>query len=166
MMIGRVRPWLLVLAVSTASLGCGKGETASSSTAASGASATTVSSPATVKPAASISFVDVASGKVLGDSTGLPLYALETDAAGTGACTDACAQKWPPVAPATATAAPGIDSSKVGEITRADGSKQLTYFGKPLYTFVGDNPGVATCQGGDGKWWLLNADGTLNKKPA
>ena len=151
------------LAVMVVASGCGSKETSSGSPSTVAPAATT---PATAKPSGSISFVDVASGKVLGDPTGLPLYALETDTAGTGACSAECAQKWPPLPASTANVAPGIDQAKVGEITRSDGVKQLTYAGKPLYTFVGDNPGVATCQGGDGKWWLLNADGTLNKKPS
>lgn len=160
----RASALVVAAAVMVAAGGCGSKETPTSSAATT--VPPTTAAPATVKPSGSISFVDVASGKVLGDPTGLPVYALETDVAGIGACITDCAKKWPPVPASKASVAPGIDQAKVGEITRGDGITQLTYDGKPLYTFVGDNPGVATCQGGEGKWWLLNADGTLNKKPA
>ncbi|MBI2705296.1 MAG: hypothetical protein HYX32_08420 [Actinobacteria bacterium] len=157
------KPLALALLTSTVLLAACASSTATSSTATTTSPATT---GRTVRPVGSLSFLDVASGKVLGTPDGLPVYALETDVAGTGTCTSACAEKWPPVRPSAALVAPGIDQAELGEITRSDDTKQMTYAGRPLYTFIGDGPGVATCQGGDGTWWLVNADGTLNKKPA
>jgi predicted lipoprotein with Yx(FWY)xxD motif len=49
---------------------------------------------------------------------------------------------WPPVT-GTAAAGPGLPG-RVGTITRTDGSRQLTYNGHLLYTYVGDTaPGQA-----------------------
>jgi len=123
-------------------------------------------SPGTVTATGSISFVDVGSGRVLGDPTGLPLYANETDTDGAGACGDTCAPRWRPLPASDATPAPGIDASRIGAITRPDGTRQLTYAGRPLYRCTDDRPGRATCQGSEGAWWLLGADGSLNKEPA
>jgi len=48
----------------------------------------------------------------------------------------------------SATAGSGVDSSKLGTITRPDGSTQVTYNGKPLYLFASDtSAGQATGQG-------------------
>lgn len=99
-------------------------------------------------------------GDALALSDGQVLYAFESDTEGTGTCTDDCAVKWPPVEPSQATE---YEGAELGQITRADGTPQLTVNGLPVYTFSGDLPGEATCQGGDGVWWILTTDGQLNK---
>jgi predicted lipoprotein with Yx(FWY)xxD motif len=72
---------------------------------------------------------------VLVDAKGMTVYTFDKDVANSGksACTGPCAQNWPPVpAVSTQPAAP------YSAITREDGSRQLAYKGKPLYTFVKD----------------------------
>ena len=72
---------------------------------------------------------------VLVDAHGMTVYTFDKDVAGSGtrACTGGCAENWPPVnAGHAAVAAP------YSTVTRDDGSKQLAYQGKPLYTFVKD----------------------------
>ena len=79
---------------------------------------------------------EATAGKVLTNEQGMTLYVFKKDGVHTGrsACVGVCAQNWPPLAvPDGFTAGDGW-----GEITRSDGSKQLTYDGKPLYTFSGD----------------------------
>jgi hypothetical protein len=62
------------------------------------------------------------------------------------------------------TASGSAKASDLGTITRADGSKQVTYDGHPLYYFSGDSgPGTATGQGSDGfgaNWWLVTPAGS------
>jgi predicted lipoprotein with Yx(FWY)xxD motif len=64
------------------------------------------------------------------------VYVFDGDlsAPGTSTCNGACAAVWPSVAATAATTYP----APFGEITRSDGSFQLTYAGRPLYTFVVD----------------------------
>jgi len=72
---------------------------------------------------------------VLVDAKGMTVYTFDKDSANSGksACTGRCAENWPPVqAGSTTPAAP------YSVVTREDGSKQLAYKGKPLYTFAKD----------------------------
>jgi predicted lipoprotein with Yx(FWY)xxD motif len=61
-------------------------------------------------------------------------------------CNASCASVWPPVPPPNGTL-----SAPWSSFQRSDGSTQLAYKGKPLYTFVNDTqPGVATGNGLNG----------------
>ena len=62
-----------------------------------------------------------------------------------------------------ATAGSGVTASDIGSITRADGSKQVTYNGHPLYYFsldksAGDTKGQGSSNFG-AKWWILSPAG-------
>jgi predicted lipoprotein with Yx(FWY)xxD motif len=72
---------------------------------------------------------------VLVDARGMTVYTFDKDTPNSGqsACSGHCAENWPPVQ--AAAAQPGAPYSTV---TREDGSRQLAYNGKPLYTFVKD----------------------------
>ncbi|MGH3209327.1 MAG: COG4315 family predicted lipoprotein [Trebonia sp.] len=76
-------------------------------------------------------------GTVLTDQSGKTLYTPLQEASGVIKCTGSCLGFWFPVtvgngaAPRATTTLPGTLSS----IQRPDGSRQLTYNGKPLYTF-------------------------------
>jgi predicted lipoprotein with Yx(FWY)xxD motif len=69
------------------------------------------------------------------NASGFTVYAFDLDLSSPGqsACNGACAQNWPPV-----TAPSGTLPAPFGSITRQDGSSQLTYAGRPLYTFSFD----------------------------
>jgi predicted lipoprotein with Yx(FWY)xxD motif len=62
------------------------------------------------------------------------------------------------------TAGGGVQASDLGTTTRADGAKQVTYNGHPLYYFVGDSgAGMLNGQGSNGfgaKWWLVAPSGS------
>ena len=86
---------------------------------------------------------------ILVNAQGTTLYRYDRDSAGTSNCTGSCATAWPPLAATvgTLTAGSGVTGT-LATISRADGSKQVTYNGMPLYTFQQDaKPGDAT---GDG----------------
>ncbi|MFF9206125.1 SCO0930 family lipoprotein [Streptomyces sp. NPDC014986] len=101
-------------------------------------------------------------GKVVTDSLGLTLYRFDQDTAEPprSGCDGDCAETWPPVPADDATAGEGIDASLLGEVTRADGTKQLTVGGWPAYRYVKDvNAGDAKGQGVGGKWFALTPEG-------
>jgi hypothetical protein len=55
-----------------------------------------------------------------------------------------------------------VDNSKVGTITRSDGTTQVTYNGHPLYYFSGDKaPGDTNGQGVGGNWFTISPSGDL-----
>ena len=79
---------------------------------------------------------------LLTDSRGLTLYWFAPDTSTKSVCYGSCAAYWPP-ATGTPSAGPGVTGT-LGTITRTDGTRQATYDGHPLYTYVGDNaPGQA-----------------------
>ncbi|MET7683201.1 SCO0930 family lipoprotein [Streptomyces sp. NPDC005423] len=101
-------------------------------------------------------------GKVLSDGAGLTLYRFDADTASPpkSNCDGDCATAWPPVPAGDASAGAGIDKSLLGEVTRTDGTKQLTIGGWPAYRYVKDvNAGDVNGQGVGGKWFALAPDG-------
>ncbi|MGW1893608.1 SCO0930 family lipoprotein [Streptomyces sp. NPDC002004] len=101
-------------------------------------------------------------GKVLTDSAGWTLYRFDKDTAEPPAsnCDGDCAKAWPVVPADGAMAAPGVDPSLLGSVTRKDGSKQLTIDGWPMYRYAKDKkPGDVKGQGVGGIWWAAAPDG-------
>jgi len=79
---------------------------------------------------------------VLTNSKGLTLYVFAPDPRDKSTCYGSCAVYWPPV-PGPVSGAPGV-TGQFGTTTRTDGTKQATYNGRPLYTYVADSaPGQA-----------------------
>jgi predicted lipoprotein with Yx(FWY)xxD motif len=141
----------------------------SSGGSSGGAYGSAASSPAASAPAAgaaALTLRHTSLGTILTDGQGFTLYAFEADMGTKSACSGACAAAWPPVTTSAAhfTVAGGAAKSLVGETTRADGQRQLTYAGHPLYTFTGDGtPGSASGQGSEAfgaRWDVLTATGT------
>lgn len=101
-------------------------------------------------------------GKVLTDSAGMTLYRFDADTAEPpkSNCDGDCAEAWPPVPADDATAGAGIDESLLGEVTRSDGTKQLTIAGWPAYRYAKDTKaGETNGQGVNDKWFALAPDG-------
>jgi predicted lipoprotein with Yx(FWY)xxD motif len=69
-------------------------------------------------------------------SNGFAVYVFDLDLSkpGTSQCNNACAAHWPAIAPP----ATGTLSPPWATIARSDGTKQLTYGGRPLYAYVAD----------------------------
>ncbi|MGO9877386.1 MAG: hypothetical protein ACLPVY_26710 [Acidimicrobiia bacterium] len=111
--------------------------------AAYGAATTAASAPTSNGGTAATATVANATtklGVVLVDDKGMTLYTSSGDETpGTSSCTGACAKVWPPLTvTGTPTYAAGLTASKFSTITRTDGTRQLAYNGKPLYTFASD----------------------------
>jgi predicted lipoprotein with Yx(FWY)xxD motif len=87
------------------------------------------------------------SGRVLVDSAGKALYAADEEADSSVVCTGACTSFWVPLT--IDGSAPSGDSlpSELDVVEREDGTRQVTFDGKRLYTFVEDEPREVT---GDG----------------
>jgi predicted lipoprotein with Yx(FWY)xxD motif len=85
-------------------------------------------------------------GKVLVDAKGHALYMNDQERRGMVLCTGACLSFWKPL---TISGTPKGNSlpGKLAVAKRPDGSKQVTYNGKLLYSFALDKPGRVT---GDG----------------
>ena len=114
---------------------------------------------------ANVKATDIAPyGEILTTGTGMTLYLLTGDSPNASICTSACTAIWPPLTVTGAPiAGPGIVQKLLGTITRTDGSKQITYNGHPLYTFINDkSPGQVNGQGINhfgGLWYVVGATG-------
>ncbi|MFF3935513.1 SCO0930 family lipoprotein [Streptomyces phaeofaciens] len=105
-------------------------------------------------------------GKILTDGNGKTLYRFDSDTAEPpkSNCDGDCATAWPPVTADDVTAGDGIDKSLLGEVTRSDGTKQLTVAGWPAYYYAKDaSAGDTSGQGVGNKWFALTADGKKAK---
>ncbi|MDA0699896.1 MAG: c-type cytochrome [bacterium] len=105
---------------------------------------------------------DPALGAHVVDADGRTLYLFTKDDAGQSACTEACAQNWPPLlADGDVGAGEGIDAALLGTTERSDGGVQVTYGGWPLYAFVGDAAaGDVNGQARNDVWFAVAPDGT------
>jgi predicted lipoprotein with Yx(FWY)xxD motif len=103
-------------------------------------------------------------GRVLVDSRGQTLYLFEKDARGTSACSGLCTTYWPPLlTKGKPIASKGAHRSQLGSIRRADGTRQVTYAGHPVYLFSGDSKrgqtnGESLTDFGAG-WYVLSPAG-------
>jgi predicted lipoprotein with Yx(FWY)xxD motif len=78
-------------------------------------------------------------GTILADASGRTLYVFSADSDGKSACTAACPGAWPPATASGGVTATGeVQQDKLGLMTIDGGAKQITYDGKPLYTYVKD----------------------------
>ena len=77
---------------------------------------------------------------------GYAMYVFTKDEGSQSRCYGACAKAWPPLeARGDVIAGAGIDASLIAMRKRRDGTKQVTYAGKPLYGYVHDPRGEVYC---------------------
>jgi predicted lipoprotein with Yx(FWY)xxD motif len=151
-----IAPALLVLAA------CGSSDTSSNggSSASSQGSTTKNTQAATTSPVV-MAVTKPKVGRVLVDAQGFTLYRYTPDTTSTSTCTGACIKFWPParVTGGGRLTASGV-SGKVTTTTRADGTKQLVFNGRPLYRFVKDKTKAdANGQGFEHIWFVVPAKG-------
>jgi predicted lipoprotein with Yx(FWY)xxD motif len=142
---------------------CGGSGTSSSSGAGSGYGAAKPSTSNTTNSSGAAPVVSTKTsslGTFLVDGNGRALYLWDADHGAKSMCSGACAQAWPPLTTTgTPRAGGAVKASLLGTTKRADGSREVTYAGHPLYTFAGDTQaGQTTGQGSNGfgaPWWVV-----------
>jgi len=160
---GRLRLALPAAAVAAAAAlaACGTSAPASggsnASTPASGGSSASASASASAA-AVGLKTAKVGGVTVLTSAKDFTLYSFAPDTSTKSVCNGACATQWPPVKATTSAV-----KAPYATITRADGATQLTFHGRPLYTFLGDtSPGQASGNGLNafgGLWHVVPASG-------
>jgi predicted lipoprotein with Yx(FWY)xxD motif len=89
---------------------------------------------------------------VLADAAGRTLYIFDKDGVGKSNCNDACLVKWPAF-----VAKPGAAAKGEFGLIEANGARQWTVNGKPLYYFVGDaKAGDRNGNGMGGVWHVIS----------
>ena len=133
---------------------------------ATAALALTAAPMAAQRAAPTLTVHSSAYGQVLFDGRGFVLYAFDKDPRGRSVCRGACAKAWPPYlvrGPLRGRA--GVKASLVGTTRRSNGTRQVTYAGRPLYYYVGDKkPRQILCQNVSefgGLWLVMRPSGKL-----
>ncbi len=107
-------------------------------------------------------------GNVLVDAQGRTLYFYANDMQGSGAssCTGQCAVIWPAFSAGAIRVSSPLNAADFGSLTRADGSLQTTYKGRPLYYSSYDlKPGDINGSGINNLWNVANVPGTVVTTP-
>jgi predicted lipoprotein with Yx(FWY)xxD motif len=117
-------------------------------------------------PGSSVTVAGSSYGRILFDGRGFVLYAFTHDPRGRSTCSGDCANAWPPyLVRGRPSAGAGVNAKLLGTTTRHDGSRQVTYAGRPLYYYVGDRqPKQILCQNVKefgGLWLVVRAHGAL-----
>ncbi len=155
---------LALTACSSSSTTVATTPTGSGPTAA--ASAPAAPAPAVMPAITELKLATTTLGEVVVDGKGMTLYMFTKDTQGgaASACTGACLAAWPLVVADGIPNLTGVTGS-VGSIPTADGRKQVTLNGWPLYYFAKDKAaGDVTGQGVNSVWYVLDKAGTPVKK--
>jgi predicted lipoprotein with Yx(FWY)xxD motif len=154
----------LVLAACGGSSTSGSSGAGSASSYGAAARSAPSSTPSSSGGASVVSSKMSSVGTFLVDAHGRALYLWDADHGSKSTCTAACAQAWPPLTTSgTPRASGGVKASLLGTTARADGSREVTYAGHPLYTFAGDTQsGQTTGEGSNAfgaPWWIVTPGG-------
>jgi predicted lipoprotein with Yx(FWY)xxD motif len=102
-------------------------------------------------------------GTMLFDSRRQAIYIFELDRNRETVCYGECAEAWPPVVTkGKPVAGSGVKSQLLGTIERRDGTRQVTYAGRPLYYYAHESAGEVRCHNvnlNGGFWWVVGPDG-------
>ncbi len=95
-------------------------------------------------------------GYVLALANGMVVYTYGKDAkGGSPACTGSCASIWPPVTGNPVPSSASVGLGTFGTVADANGAKQVTYNGMPLYTFKGARALATNGNGIAGMWHVV-----------
>jgi predicted lipoprotein with Yx(FWY)xxD motif len=95
-------------------------------------------------------------GYVLALANGDVVYTYKNDKqGGSPTCTSSCAALWPAVTGIPMTNSGEKLPGTLGVVTMANGGKQITYNGYPLYIFKSERPLATTGDGVDGLWNVI-----------
>jgi predicted lipoprotein with Yx(FWY)xxD motif len=96
--------------------------------------------------------------KYLTDAKGMTLYYYTLDTNGQSACAGPCVERWPIYYAESVSAPSPLTAGDFATITRADGIKQTTYKGWPLYYWYQDkNPGELKGEGVGKVWFIMES---------
>lgn len=127
------------------------------------------SPPASSGGAMNVTVSHTAAGDALAGPNGMTLYVLTLDVGGKSTCTTGqCAATWPALKGdgSQAIAGSGV-SGTWGTTTWADGTKQVTHNGQPVYYYSGDSAaGDSTGQGTNNTWFIAPVDGSQGGPPS
>jgi predicted lipoprotein with Yx(FWY)xxD motif len=95
-------------------------------------------------------------GWVLAEASGFVVYTYGGDAkGGSPTCTGSCAALWPAVTGLPQAGPADTLPGTLGTVTMANGAKQITYNGYPLYTLKGAGALSTKGNGMEGKWHVI-----------
>jgi predicted lipoprotein with Yx(FWY)xxD motif len=142
---------------------CG-GDDSSNNSSSNNTTATTTKTSASGSDTVSIAMTKL--GDTLVDSKGMTLYIFKSDAKGKSNCNAGCDSTWPPLKVTGAVkVGTGLDAEDFKTITRADGTKQVTDYGFPVYTYSGDTKAGDTNGDGIGNlWYAVGKEGKAAPK--
>ncbi|WP_115787244.1 COG4315 family predicted lipoprotein [Arthrobacter silvisoli] len=163
----------LILAVTLAGCGGSPGTSPGSTSPGSAAPASSApaSGPASSAPAAGpeLKTATSSAGNIVVGANGMSVYFFTKDVkdSGKSACEGACVALWPAVT--TTSDKPAVEgvTGTVGTIPTADGKKQVTINGLPVYFFAQDTAaGDVKGQGYGNVWYLVSPSGDMIKENA
>jgi predicted lipoprotein with Yx(FWY)xxD motif len=127
------------------------------------ASLAAAAAPATAGKHTKVSLRGSDFGQMLWAPKRQAIYMFENDKPGKSRCYGACARAWPPVlTKRKPRAGSGVDGELLDTTKRRNGDRQVTYAGRPLYTYAHEGRNEVFCHDvrlNGGYWWVLGSDG-------
>jgi predicted lipoprotein with Yx(FWY)xxD motif len=139
----------------------GSSSSSSSATGNSGSTPTAGGQPSSaaglLSPGTTVLIVEHSDlGWVLAEANGQVVYRYGGDTkGGSPTCTGACSALWPAVTGLPQVGPADTLPYHLGTVTMADGGKQITYNGYPLYTLKGAMALSTKGNGMEGKWHVI-----------
>jgi predicted lipoprotein with Yx(FWY)xxD motif len=140
---------------------CGGSSSSSSSAAGSGSTPTAGGQPSSAlglpSPGTTVLIVQRSNlGWVLAEASGIVVYTYGGDTkGGAPTCTGSCAAVWSAVTGLPQAGPADTLPGTLGTVTMANGGKQITYNGYPLYTLKSAGALSTKGNGRDGKWHVI-----------